>query len=315
MDSFLFSGQGSQFVGMGASLAQAHPTAQRVFQEVDDALSQHLFRLMTDGSDSELRQTANAQPAIMAVSVAAYRCYREHIGDSLNVQYHAGHSLGEYAALVCGDALALGDCARLLRLRGESMQQAIDDQEDNGAMAAILGMSLEDTQHATAQAAQTTSLCCVVANDNAPGQVVIAGNEKAVHLACRLAQDNGAKKCVPLAVSAPFHCPLMQPAGEKMAQALATTTLTSPQPPIVSNVTAVAVSEPATLKDLLSQQITAMVRWRESMVFLANRGTTRTIEFGPQPVLTGMLKRITRSITGQHIGDDATLTHVLKQEA
>ena len=314
MDSFLFSGQGSQFVGMGASLATAHKQAQRVFQEVDEALSQHLFRLMTDGSESELRQTANAQPAIMAVSVAAYRCYIAQRGAPPAPQYHAGHSLGEYAALVCADALALSDCARLLRLRGDAMQRAMDGQTDSGAMAAILGMSLEDCQQATQQAAQESGLCCVVANDNTPGQVVIAGNAAAVEIACTLAQEKGAKKCVPLAVSAPFHCPLMQPAADAMAQALGTTTIGTPQPPIVSNVTAQATDDSATIKDLLSQQITAMVRWRESMLFIAEQGVTRTIEFGPQPVLTGMLKRITRDIACQHIGDDATLTHVLKQE-
>ena len=277
--AFLFSGQGSQSVGMGKDLADNHVTAHRVFQEVDEALSQHLFRLICDGSEHELRQTENAQPAIMAVSVAAYRCYQQEHGGSIQARYHAGHSLGEYAALVCADALALDACARLLRLRGRAMQQAV--AEGTGAMAAILGIDIATTEQATQAAAKQTQQCVVVANHNMPEQIVIAGHADAVATACEQAKALGAKKTIPLAVSAPFHCPLMQPAQDTMAQALATTAITAPKPPILSNVTAQACDKPTVLRDLLAKQITAMVRWCDIMQFLNHNGITQAIEFGP----------------------------------
>jgi [acyl-carrier-protein] S-malonyltransferase len=286
--AFIFPGQGSQAVGMGAELAKAYPSARAVFDEVDAALSQNLSRLMWEGPEAELTLTENAQPALMAVSLAAMRV----LGDKglklpSRVAYVAGHSLGEYSALAAAGALSLADTARLLRIRGRAMQDAVPVGE--GAMAALLGADLAQAQELAKEAAQ--SEVCEAANDNAPGQVVISGAKAAIERAVSLAPKFGARRAVLLPVSAPFHCALMQPAAEAMRAALSKVTINPPAVPLIANVLAAPISDPEIIRARLVEQITGMVRWRETMLYLKANGVSTVYEIGAGRVLTGIARR------------------------
>lgn len=286
--AFTFPGQGSHSVGMGRALAEAYPAARRVFEEVDDALGEKLSAVIWDGPEERLTLTANAQPALMATSLAAVRAL-ESAGLDLaaTAGFVAGHSLGEYSALAAAGSLGIGETARLLRIRGAAMQRAVAPGE--GAMAALLGLSFEDAAAAAAEAAGGE--VCAAANDNAAGQVVISGHRTAVERAIVLAKARGAKRAVLLQVSAPFHCPLMAPAAEAMAEALATATIRPPAVPLVANVAAGPVSDPAEIRRLLVEQVTGVVRWRESVAWMAAAGVTTFVEVGAGQVLTGLAKR------------------------
>lgn len=292
MRAFVFPGQGSQAVGMGQILSSASPAAREVFQEVDDALGQSLSKLMFEGPLEELTLTENAQPAIMATSMAVVRVLEREANVKLVdvARFVAGHSLGEYSALCASGALELAETARLLRLRGQAMQAAVPIGQ--GAMAALLGLDLPDAQAVASAAAQ--GQVCTAANDNAPGQVVISGDKAAVERAIELAKDKGAKRAILLPVSAPFHCPLMQPAADKMALALETANLRAPFMPLVANVTARPVAQAAEIRQLLVEQVTGMVRWRESVEHLVDLGVDSFVECGAGKVLSGLVKRINR---------------------
>jgi [acyl-carrier-protein] S-malonyltransferase len=287
--AFIFPGQGSQAVGMGAELAEAYPAAQAVFSEVDEALGQNLSKLMWEGPKADLTLTENAQPALMAVSLAAMRVLGETKGVPLagKVAYVAGHSLGEYSALAAAGGLSLADTARLLKTRGRAMQEAVPVGE--GAMAALLGADLAQAQD-LAKAASEGEVC-EAANDNAPGQVVISGARAAIERAVALAPDYGARRAVLLPVSAPFHCALMQPAADVMREALAGVEIKTPGVPLVANVLAEPISDPETIRSRLVEQVTGMVRWRETMQFLAGDGVDTVYEVGAGRVLTGLAKR------------------------
>ncbi|MGI4881335.1 MAG: ACP S-malonyltransferase [Janthinobacterium lividum] len=288
--AFVFPGQGSQTVGMGKALAAASAAARAVFEEIDAALGEHLSRLMFDGSLPELTLTENAQPAIMAVGIAALRVLETegdiHLADK--AAFVAGHSLGEYSALCAAGSLTLADTAKLLRLRGQAMQSAVPIGV--GAMAVILGLDLDGCSAVAIEAAEDE--VCAVANDNAPGQVVISGHVAAVERAVKLAKARGAKRGMMLSVSAPFHCTLMEPAATRMAEALVEARLSAPFVPLVANVTATAVTDPATIRTLLVEQVTGRVRWRESVLSMTALGVTDFVELGAQ-VLAPMVKRIT----------------------
>ena len=288
MRAFIFPGQGSQAVGMGKALAQASPTARAVFEEIDEALGQHLFRLMCEGPESELTLTENAQPAIMANAIATLRVLETEGGVLLSEKcnFVAGHSLGEYTALCAAGALPLSVTAALLKLRGRAMQSAVP--LGIGAMAALLGADIEKAEALAAAAAEGET--CTVANDNDPSQVVISGHKAAIDRAIALAKEHGIKRGILLPVSAPFHCPLMQPAADDMASALATTTIHAPLVPLFANVTAAPVSDPATISAQLVQQVTGRVRWRESAIAMAEAGVTHFAEFGGK-VLSPMVMR------------------------
>ena len=290
--AFVFPGQGSQAVGMGKALYDASQTARDVFGEVDEALQQNLSRLMFEGPLDELTLTENAQPAIMAVSLAVVRVLEKDAGVSLadKAAYVAGHSLGEYSALAASGALELSQTAKLLKLRGQSMQAAVP--VGVGAMAALLGLDLPEAQAVAAEAAQGE--VCTAANDNAPGQVVVSGHKGAVERAIEIAKGRGAKRALLLPVSAPFHCPLMQPAADKMAEALAEATILAPFVPVVANVTAAPVSSPDEIRRLLVEQVTGAVRWRESVEEMVKLGVTTFVECGAGKVLSGLVKRINR---------------------
>jgi [acyl-carrier-protein] S-malonyltransferase len=289
MRAFIFPGQGSQAVGMGKALADASPAAREVFQEVDDALGQHLFRLMSEGPESDLTLTENAQPAIMANAIATLRVLEKEGGISLTdkADFVAGHSLGEYTALCAARALDLATTARLLKLRGQAMQAAVPVGE--GAMAALLGADVGKAQ-ALADAAAEGEVC-TVANDNDPAQVVISGHRGAIERAVALVKDHGIKRGVLLPVSAPFHCPLMQPAADAMEKALADAALQAPLVPVYANVTAAPVADPAAIRRLLVEQVTGRVRWRESVAAMFEAGVTDFVEFGGK-VVGPMVKRI-----------------------
>lgn len=291
--AFIFPGQGSQSVGMGKGLADASPHARAVFEEVDEALGQHLSRLMWEGPEDELTLTANAQPAIMAVGIAALRVLEQEAGVRLadKAAYVAGHSLGEYTALCAAGSLGLADTARLLRRRGEAMQAAVPPGV--GAMAALLGLDFETVAAIAAEAAQDQ--VCAAANDNANGQVVVSGHVEAVARAMSLARTKGARHSVLLPVSAPFHCPLMQPAADAMAAALADAPLAAPTVPVIANVTAAAVTDPDTIRTLLVEQVCGTVRWRESVLAMAELGVTGFVELGGK-VLGPMIRRITPDV-------------------
>lgn len=293
--AFVFPGQGSQAVGMGKALHDASGTAREVFQEVDDALGFALSRLMFEGPAETLTLTENAQPAIMAVSVAVVRVLEIDGGIRLadKADYVAGHSLGEYSALCAAGSLDLADTARLLKLRGQAMQAAVPVGE--GAMAALLGLDLADAQAVATAAAQGD--VCACANDNAPGQVVVSGAKAAVERAIELAKEKGAKRSILLPVSAPFHCPLMQPAADKMAEALATAAIRAPFVPVIANVTAGPVTAPDDIRRLLVEQVTGMVRWRESVEAMVALGVDSFVECGAGKVLAGLIKRINRDAT------------------
>ena len=285
MRAFIFPGQGSQAVGMGVALADASRAARDVFDEVDEALGQNLFRLMRDGPDEELKLTENAQPAIMAHSIAVLRTLGVHLANVAN--FVAGHSLGEYTALCAAGSFDLATTARLLKLRGQAMQQAVPVGE--GAMAALLGADLMLAQKIADASAQGE--VCTVANDNDPTQVVISGAKGAIDRAVEIAKEMGAKRAIPLPVSAPFHCPLMQPAAEKMRDALSYVVLDAPSVPLFANVTAEPSTDPDTIRNQLVEQVTGMVRWRESVANMADAGVEEFVELGGK-VLAGMVKRI-----------------------
>jgi len=289
MRAFLFPGQGSQSVGMGDALSQASASARDVFGEVDEALGQSLFKLMREGPDEELKLTENAQPAIMAHALAVFRALTREGGVSLEKAAHfvAGHSLGEYSALAAAGSFNLATTAKLLKLRGQAMQAAVP--VGVGAMAALLGADLELAQKIAAAAAEGE--ICTVANDNDPSQVVISGHKGAIDRAIEMAKDMGAKRAVPLPVSAPFHCPLMQPAADAMAEALGGTDIAAPTVPLYANVTARPVADPATIRDQLVKQVTGMVRWRESIANMSAAGVEEFVELGGK-VLGPMVKRI-----------------------
>ena len=298
--AFVFPGQGSQAVGMGASLADAFPVAREVFQEVDEALGQNLSRLMRQGPAEELTLTANTQPALMAHSMAALRVLEKEAGlDVENCMFVAGHSLGEYAALCAARALTLAETARLLRLRGEAMQAAV--KPGVGAMAALLGIDIGKTEQAIA--ATPGDGVCEIANDNAPGQVVISGEKARVEAACEAAKRLGAKMAKLLPVSAPFHCSLMAPAAERMKAALEKTPMLAPRVPVVANVVAHGVHLPEEIRDLLVKQVTGRVRWTESVAYMAEKGVDRFIEIGTGKVLVGLVKRIAKEARLDSVGE------------
>lgn len=309
--AFIFPGQGSQAVGMGRGLADASPIARAVFEEVDDALGQNLSRLMWDGPEDELTLTANAQPAIMAVGIAALRVLEAEAGLLLadRAHYVAGHSLGEYTALCAARALPLSDTARLLRRRGDAMQAAVPPGE--GAMAALLGLGFDDVAAIAAEASAPGEVC-EAANDNAPGQVVVSGHVAAVARAMAIAKTKGARHSVLLPVSAPFHCSLMQPAAEAMAEALAAVPLAAPVVPLVANVTAAPVHVPDDIRRLLVAQVTGTVRWRESVLMMADAGVTTMVELGGK-VLGPMIRRIAPDVKTLTAGDMAGVEALVKE--
>jgi [acyl-carrier-protein] S-malonyltransferase len=298
MRAFIFPGQGSQAVGMGKALAEASPAAREVFQEVDEALGQHLSALMFEGPAEDLTLTANAQPAIMANAIATLRVLEKEGGLKLadKADYVAGHSLGEYSALCAAGALDLATTALLLRHRGEAMQAAVP--VGVGAMAALLGADLTIAQKIADAAAQGE--VCTVANDNDPSQVVISGAKAAIDRAIEIAKDYGAKRAIALPVSAPFHCPLMQPAADAMDKALAEARIDAPLIAVFANVTAQPVSDVDTIRKLLVEQVTGMVRWRESVINMADTGVERFVEFGGK-VLSPMVKRIVPDVDASSV--------------
>ena len=296
--AFVFPGQGSQAVGMGLELANAFPAARLVFEEVDDALNQKLSKIMFEGPDEDLRLTANAQPALMAVSMAIVRVLEIEGNITLpGVGSHvAGHSLGEYSALAAAGSLSLADAARLLKLRGTAMQAAVPVGQ--GGMAALMGPTVEEAEEiaAAAVAAGPSGEICDMANDNAPGQVVVSGSLAAVERAVAIAAERGAKRSIMLPVSAPFHCALMKPAAEAMEAALSKTTIAPPSLPLVANVTADEVRDPESLRRNLVAQVTGRVRWRESVVRMKELGVDSLVETGAGRVLSGLARRIDREV-------------------
>jgi [acyl-carrier-protein] S-malonyltransferase len=298
--AFVFPGQGSQAVGMGKALAEAFPSARAVFDEVDSALGEKLSATMGEGPADTLTLTENAQPALMAVSLAAMRVLETEAGVDLarDAKFVAGHSLGEYSALAAAGAFTISDTAKLLRIRGRAMQQAVP--VGTGAMAALLGMELDAAVAVAAEAAQGE--VCQAANDNGGGQVVVSGNTSAVERAVEIAKAKGAKRAMMLKVSAPFHCALMKPAADAMAEALGKTAVKAPVVPVVANVVAQPISDPQEIVRRLVEQVTGTVRWRECAAFMASAGVTMFYEVGSGKVLTGLLKRIAEGATGAAIG-------------
>jgi [acyl-carrier-protein] S-malonyltransferase len=299
-NAFIFPGQGSQTVGMGKALAEAFALAREVFEEVDDALGEKLTTVIWEGPADQLTLTENAQPALMAVSLAAMRVLQAEAGLELrsHARFVAGHSLGEYSALAAAGALTIGDTARLLRIRGRAMQKAVPI--GTGAMAAFIGLEFTDAAAVAAEAAQQD--VCQAANDNGGGQVVISGAKAAVERAIEIGKARGAKRAVLLPVSAPFHCALMQPAADAMAQALAEVAMKPPMVPVVANVLARPISEPAEIVRRLVEQVTGTVRWRESVAYMADSGVSAFYEVGAGKVLSGLVKRIAGGATGAAIG-------------
>jgi [acyl-carrier-protein] S-malonyltransferase len=308
--AFVFPGQGSQAVGMGADLAGAFSTARDIFHEIDEALKQNLSKLMREGPESDLVLTENAQPALMAVSVAVVRILEKDGGKPLSAlaSHVAGHSLGEYSALAATGALKLADAARLLKLRGQSMQKAVP--VGVGAMAALLGIDLEPALEACKEAAQGEVVS--VANDNGGGQVVVSGHKAAVERTIEAAKLRGSKRGMLLTVSAPFHCSLMQPAADAMREALEKVTLETPRVPLVANVLASEVTNPAAIKQRLVEQVTAMVRWRESVQYMKSQGVDTLVECGTGKVLSGLAKRIDREMVGVALNTPADIEAFLK---
>jgi [acyl-carrier-protein] S-malonyltransferase len=306
--AFTFPGQGSQSVGMGKDLAQAFPEARRVFDEVDEALGEKLSSLIWEGPEETLTLTANAQPALMAVSLAAMRAL-EARGFSLTdkVAYVAGHSLGEYSALAAAGFVSVADAARLLRIRGNAMQSAVPVGE--GAMAAIIGLEQAEVEAICKEASAGGS--CQIANDNGGGQLVISGSRPAVEIAARLATDKGAKRALMLAVSAPFHSALMAPAADAMREALAAVEAKAPVVPVIANVRAAPVSDPQEIVRLLVEQVTGQVRWRETVEWFGANGVTTLYEVGSGKVLTGLARRIDKAVTGIAINTPADIDNAL----
>ncbi|WP_454685123.1 ACP S-malonyltransferase [Ancylobacter moscoviensis] len=298
--AYVFPGQGSQVVGMGKALADNFAAARAVFDEVDEALGEKLSSVMWDGPIETLTLTANTQPALMAASLAALRVLESEAGLDLarDAAFVAGHSLGEYSALAAAGSISIADTARLLRLRGTAMQAATP--VGTGAMAAILGLDFDKVAAVAAEAAQGD--VCDIANDNAPGQVVVSGNAAAVERACEIAKREGASRAILLTVSAPFHCGLIASAADAMREALAGVEVRAPKVALVANVTAAPVSDPDTIRALLVKQVTSTVRWRESVAFMAEQGVTRLVEVGTGKVLSGLTKRIARQVAAANVG-------------
>ncbi|MEO9865108.1 MAG: ACP S-malonyltransferase [Yoonia sp.] len=298
MRAFVFPGQGAQAIGMGKALADAYPAAAQVFAEVDDALGEKLSDLIWTGDIADLTLTKNAQPALMATSLAAMKAL-ESEGVTISVaNFVAGHSLGEYSALAAAGALSISDTAKLLRLRGAAMQEAVP--VGVGAMAALLGLDFATAQAVAQEAAQGE--VCQAANDNDPSQVVVSGHKAAVERAVEIAKEKGAKRAMLLPVSAPFHCTLMGPAADKMAAALAGTTINAPAVPVVANVVAEAVTDPDQIRKLLVDQVTGSVRWRESVLWMGDQGVDQAWEIGSGKALSGMIRRINKEIASRNVG-------------
>ena len=300
--AFIFPGQGSQAVGMGKALAENFTQARRVFEEVNEALLQSLSTLMFDGPESDLILTENAQPALMAVSLAVIRILQAECGLDLarDAAFVAGHSLGEYSALAATGALSIWDTARLLQRRGQAMQAAVP--VGKGAMAALLGADLVLAREISVAASQAEGGVCEIANDNGGGQVVISGSRQTIEKAIDISKEKSVKRAVLLPVSAPFHCTLMEPAARAMAQALAQTAINIPVTPVVANVTALPVTDPETIRELLVKQVTGAVRWRECVSYMADHGVTKFVECGSGKVLSGLLKRIAPEASGLSVG-------------
>ena len=296
--AFLFPGQGAQTIGMGKALAEAYPAAQAVFEAVDEALGEKLSALIWEGAQEELTLTRNAQPALMATSMAAMAALEAEGVTVEAAAYVAGHSLGEYSALCAAGALTLADTARLLRIRGEAMQSAVPVGE--GAMAALLGLDFETASRVAAAASE--GFVCQAANDNDPAQVVVSGHREAVERAVEIAKGQGAKRAVMLPVSAPFHCELMEPAAEAMAEALSHVDLKEPRVPLVPNVVASAERSATLIRNHLVDQVTGSVRWRESVMWMAAHGVTETWEIGAGKALTGMVRRIDKTLATRQVG-------------
>lgn len=310
--AFVFPGQGAQTIGMGRDLAVAYPAAQAVFDEVDEALGEKLSALIWEGEQEALTLTANAQPALMATSIAALRALEAEGVAVADASYVAGHSLGEYSALAAVGSISIADTARLLRTRGAAMQEAVP--VGVGAMAALLGLDFAAVQDVAAEAAQgAEGEVCQAANDNDPGQVVVSGHKAAVERACEIAKARGARRAMLLPVSAPFHCALMQPAADVMAQALADVTINAPSVPLVANVRAEAVSDPDMIRSLLVEQVTGSVRWRESVGYMAQQGVSEIWEIGAGKALCGMIRRIAKEVTTKAVGTPDDVTAVIEQ--
>ena len=309
--AFIFPGQGSQFIGMGKDLAESFVDAKEVFQEVDDALGQNLSSLMFEGEVEELNLTENTQAALMAVSMAVVNVLKKQGGVDFTQKcsFMAGHSLGEYSALTASGALKLSDTARLLKIRGQAMQSAVPVGQ--GAMAAILGLDYNVVEDIAGQASQVG--VCEIANDNSVGQVVVSGELKAVEKAAELAKEAGAKRSVMLPVSAPFHCSMMKPAADEMAMALADADISAPFVPIVANVTASVVTEPSQIRDLLVQQITGRVRWRESVSYMGDQDVTEMVELGAGKVLSGLVRRINKDISCTSAGTPEQIDELINK--
>ncbi len=298
MRAFVFPGQGAQTIGMGKALAEAYPAAKAVFEEVNDALGEDLSALIWDGDIETLTLTQNAQPALMATSIAALRAMNAEGVDVTAADFVAGHSLGEYTALAAAGSLSIADAARLLRTRGRAMQDAVP--VGVGAMAALLGLDFATAKAVAEEAAQGE--VCQAANDNDPSQVVVSGHKAAIDRAIVIAKEKGAKRAMLLPVSAPFHCDLMAPAASVMAEALDAVNLTAPTVPLVANVTAEAVTDPAIIKAQLVTQVTGSVRWRESVAYMAAQGVTEVWEIGAGKALCGMIRRIDKTLTTAAVG-------------
>jgi [acyl-carrier-protein] S-malonyltransferase len=292
--SFLFPGQGSQAPGMGKDLAGAFPVAKQLFEEVDDALDQHLTRLMFDGPEDDLMLTENAQPALMAMSLAVVRILETEGKMKLvdSCQFVAGHSLGEYSALTAAKTFSVADAARILKARGRAMQQAVPVGE--GAMAALMGVELDLAEEIAAEAEEDG--VCTAANDNAPGQIVISGSTAAIERAVEIGKEKGAKRCIILPVSAPFHCAMMAPAADVMAEVLAAVEMNSPVVPVIANVTADQVSQVTDIRRILVEQVTSRVRWRECVLYMKDHGVDTLVEMGAGKVLSGLARRIDREL-------------------
>jgi [acyl-carrier-protein] S-malonyltransferase len=308
--AFVFPGQGSQAVGMGQSLFAAFPVARETLEEADDALGQNLSRLIAEGPADELTLTENAQPALMALSMAVLRVLETDGGIDLagSCAFVAGHSLGEYSALAAARSFGLADTARLLKIRGQAMQKAVPVGE--GGMAALLGAELDQAQEIADAAAEGE--ICSPANDNAPGQIVLSGAMAAIDRAIELAGERGIRRCIKLPVSAPFHCAMMAPAAAVMKKALAEIDLIRPLVPVVANVTAAAAENPDDIRRLLTEQVTAMVRWRESVLSMRDAGVDTLIELGAGKVLSGLTKRIDRDMTAMNVETPDDVEAVLK---
>jgi [acyl-carrier-protein] S-malonyltransferase len=307
--AFVFPGQGAQTIGMGKDFGEAYPAAKEVFDAVDEALGEKLSTLIFEGDIADLTLTQNAQPALMATSLAAMAALNSEGVEVTAADYVAGHSLGEYSALCAAGSITLADTARLLRIRGEAMQKAVP--VGVGAMAALLGLDFATAREIAKEAAGDD--VCQAANDNDPGQVVVSGHKAAVERAVELAKDRGAKRAVLLPVSAPFHCALMQPAADRMREALAEVTITAPSVPLVANVRAEAVTDPELIRTLLVEQVTGSVRWRESVLWMASKGVDSIYEIGAGKALSGMVRRIDRDIACKAVNAAADVASVAEE--